>query len=158
MAKRDIKTLQGGYDAFAKGDIDAVLAIMDARIQWYEPDVLPWGGRTQGPKNVAGNVFAVVSTIANFKVKPDGFVTDGDTVVVTGAFSGKGKNGDNFKAPFAHIWKMRDGKAVRFQNYTDTETINSALGAKRRGVPRMGVPRMGVPRMGVPRMGVPRMG
>jgi uncharacterized protein len=143
MAKRDIKTIQSGYAAFAKGDVDAVLAIMDARIQWYEPETLPWGGRTQGPKNVASNVFAAAMTIPNFKVKPDDFLTDGDSVVVTGTFSGKGKNGKAFKAPFAHVWKVRDGKAVRFQNYTDSETINTALGGKRTGLPRMGLPRMG---------------
>ena len=144
MAKRDIKTLQGAYDAFGKGDIATVVAAMDARIQWYEPETLPWGGRTQGPRNVVQNVFAAALTIENFKVKASDFLTDGDTVVVLGTFSGKGKDGNSFKAPFAHVWKMRDGKAVRFQDYTDTETINSSLGGKKRGIPRMGIPRMGL--------------
>jgi ketosteroid isomerase-like protein len=144
MAKRDIKTLKTGYDAFNTGDVEAVLAIFDARIQWYEPDAegLPWAGRHSGAKAVAAEVFGpAVAAIQNLKVKADEFLSDGDTIVVTGAFSGKGKDGKNFKAPFAHIWKMRDGKAVRHQNHTDTATMVKAIGggsARRRGYPRGG--------------------
>lgn len=28
--------------------------------------------------------------------------------------------GKSFKAPFAHVWKLEGGKAVSFQQYTDT--------------------------------------
>jgi ketosteroid isomerase-like protein len=138
MAKRDIKTLEKAYTAFGKGDIDTVLAAMDSRISWNEPSTLPWGGgRTTGPKAVATKVFAeALKLFPDLKVKVDSFESAGDTVLARGTFSGTGKGG-KFKAPFAHVWTMRDGKAVKFQNYTDTAAINAALGsAKRRGYPR----------------------
>ena len=28
--------------------------------------------------------------------------------------------GKSFKAPFAHVWKFENGKAISFQQYTDT--------------------------------------
>jgi uncharacterized protein len=49
------------------------------------------------------------------------FVADGDTVVALGDYGGTYKaTGKPFKAPFAHVWKFRDGKAVSFQQHTDT--------------------------------------
>lgn len=141
MAKRDIKTIQAAYEAFGKGDVPAVLAVMDSRIQWHEPPTLPWGaGRHTGPNAVASKVFAeALKLFPDLKVKPDSFLSADDNVIVLGTFSGTGKGG-KFKAAFAHAWKMRNGKAVRFQSYTDTATINGVLGgsARRRGYPRGG--------------------
>jgi ketosteroid isomerase-like protein len=138
MAKRDIKTLEKAYAAFGKGDIDTVLAAMDSRISWNEPATLPWGaGRTTGSKAVATKVFAeVMKLVPDFKVKVESFESAGDTILARGTFTGTGKGG-KFKAPFAHVWTMRDGKATKFQNYTDTAAINAAIGgARRRGYPR----------------------
>lgn len=35
--------------------------------------------------------------------------------------------GKHFKAPFAHVWKFRDGKAVTFHQYTDTAAQLAAM-------------------------------
>ncbi len=141
MAKRDIKILQGGYDAFGRGDIDAVRATWDSRIQWHEPPTLPWGGRHSGANAIIDRVFGpALGSIQNFKVKADEFLSDADTVLVLGTFTGK-VGSRSLKAPFAHVWKVRDGKVVRFQNYTDTAAFNEALGGsgnRRRGYPRGG--------------------
>jgi ketosteroid isomerase-like protein len=37
MTSADLQTLQGAYEAFNRGDIPAVLAVMDANIEWNEP-------------------------------------------------------------------------------------------------------------------------
>jgi ketosteroid isomerase-like protein len=128
MAKRDIKTLEQAYTAFGKGDVDGVLSAMDSRISWNEPSTLPWGaGRTSGPKAVATKVFAeALKLFPDLKVKPDSFESAGDTVLVRGTFTGTGKGG-KFKAPFAHVWTMRDGKAARFEEFTDTDGLRRAL-------------------------------
>ncbi len=43
------------------------------------------------------------------------FVADGSTVVALGEYSGTYKaTGKSFKAPFAHVWKLQDGKATSF--------------------------------------------
>jgi len=52
---------------------------------------------------------------------PGEFVAEGDTVVALGEYSGTYKaTGKSFRAPFAHVWKFRDGKAVSFWQHTDT--------------------------------------
>lgn len=51
------------------------------------------------------------------------------TIVVLGHFRGRAKgDGGALDAHFAHVWRMRDGKAVHFTNYVDTMTWARAMG------------------------------
>jgi hypothetical protein len=60
---------------------------------------------------------------------PAEFIDAGDTIVALGKYSGKYKaSGKSFEAQFAHVWRLRDGKAVRFTQYTDTLKVREALG------------------------------
>lgn len=54
MSERDVTTVRGAYDAFARQDIPAVLATFDPGIDWHCPDELPYGGRFHGPEEVDG--------------------------------------------------------------------------------------------------------
>jgi uncharacterized protein len=54
----------------------------------------------------------------------------GDTVVVEGRYRGKMKTtGTPVDAQFAHVWHLRDGRVVGFQEYTDTKQWAAAAGA-----------------------------
>jgi len=43
----------------------------------------------------------------------------------TGAYRGTGAALD---AQFCHVWTLRDGKIVKFQQYTDTAAFQAAMG------------------------------
>jgi ketosteroid isomerase-like protein len=75
-----------------------------------------------GPEAVAGGVFQrIVSDVENFTVTPENVIDGGGTVVAEGRYRGTWKaTGARIDAPFAHIWGIRNGKIVRFQQYTDT--------------------------------------
>lgn len=63
-----------------------------------------------------------------FSTVPHEFVAQGDSVVSLGQYSGKYKiTGKRFSAPFAHVWNLRNGKVVRFRQYTDTAVVQDAL-------------------------------
>lgn len=58
------------------------------------------------------------------------FVDGGETIVALGKYSGTYKRTNKtFQAEFAHVWKLRDGKAVRFAQYTDTLLVQRAMAA-----------------------------
>lgn len=113
------------YDAFGKGDVAAVLGTFDPQIQWREAESFLYADRNPyaGPQAVAEGVFQrIVSDVENFAVVPERFVDGNDTVVVEGRYRGKMKTtGRPVDAQFAHVWQLRDGKVVRFQQYTDTK-------------------------------------
>lgn len=63
-----------------------------------------------------------------FAAIPSQFVAEGDTVVVLGEYSGAFRaTGRAFRAPFAHVWKLRDGRVTTFTQITDTVLHRRAM-------------------------------
>ena len=122
MRQDNITTIRGGYDAFARGDFARLP--FDRQIEWIEPDVEGlWSrGTHHGLQAVIKEVFEpTLERFDDFRVQCDQYLDAGEHVVVTGRFLGRGKDtGNELNSPFAHVWKLRDGKAVSFQDYSDT--------------------------------------
>jgi ketosteroid isomerase-like protein len=118
----NLDIVKGAYDAFARGAIDEVTAVMSEDIEWFEAEGGPYGGAYHGPQEVVENVFVPLGTEwEGFTVEPDRFVVDGDTVVAMGTYTGTyAETGKSFEAPFAHAIDLDDGTIVRFQQYVDT--------------------------------------
>ncbi|MBX3282543.1 MAG: nuclear transport factor 2 family protein [Acidobacteria bacterium] len=123
--------IRGLYDAFAKGDVPAVLGAFDAGVSWTEAEGFMYGGTYNGPNAVLENVFMRLGTEwEGFAAVPDKIVDGGDgNVISTGTYSGKFlATGKNMRVPFAHSWELTDGKVTKFTQYTDTAVINRDLG------------------------------
>lgn len=123
--------IKGLYEALGRGDVAAVLSSMDPVINWTEAEGFMYGGTYVGPDAVLENVFMKLGTEwEGFSAVPGQFVDDGEnTVVALGTYSGKYlKTGKSCSVPFAHAWTLRDGKAVRFVQYTDTLAMARMLG------------------------------
>jgi uncharacterized protein len=122
--------LQKGYDAFGQGDMEAIRSIWSDDIEWQGPDYepLPQSGRLQGPDAIFEMFGELFERWDGLTVVPDEFVEDGDTVVALGHLEGRAKeSGEQVKVPFAHVWRMRDGKAERVQILEDTAVMAKAL-------------------------------
>ena len=127
----NLDTIKAVYQAFAKGDIPTVLGLLSPNIDWTEADGFPYGGTYHGPNAVLTGVFMRLGTEwEGFAAVPDEFVDGGDAIVATGKYSGKYKaTGKSFEANFAHVWKVQNGKAVRFTQYVDTLLVHRAVQA-----------------------------
>ena len=125
----NLEIVRGAYEAFARGDVPAVLAVLASDVSWTEAEGFPYGGTYSGPDAVLKNVFMKLGAEwEGFSAVPHEFVAQADTVVSLGQYSGKYNiTGKTFSAPFAHVWSFRDGKVVRFRQYTDTAVVQSAL-------------------------------
>ena len=110
------------YVAFGNGDIPAVLGALVADVQWTEAAGGPYGGTYVGPEAVLESVFMKFGTEwEDFTAVHHELVSEGETVVALGEYSGTFKaTGKSFRAPFAHVWKLRDGKITAFHQHTDT--------------------------------------
>ena len=121
------------YDAFANGNVPAVLDSFDPKIEWREPEGLRYADRNPyvGPEAIVEGVFQrVLADIRDFRVVPGHFIDGGDTVVVEGRFGGTvNATGSSIDAQFVHIWELRNGKIIHLRIYTDTEQWARAAGA-----------------------------
>lgn len=127
--------LKGLYDAFARGDVAAVLGGMSPDIRWHEAEGNPYqpsGEAWVGPEAILTNLFMKLATEWDgFAVHPKTFHGAGDTVVVEARYSGTYKaTGKSLDAQVCHVWDVRDGKVTRFQQYTDTAKFQDAMGAR----------------------------
>lgn len=127
----NIDSIKQVYQAFAKGDMPTVLGALSPEIDWTEAEGFPYAGTYHGPRAVLEGVFMRLGSEWNgYAAIPDEFIDGGDTVVVLGKYSGTyKKTGKSFQANFAHVWKMQDGKAIRFIQYVDTLLVHRALQA-----------------------------
>ena len=129
MSSADI--VRRSYEAFARDDLDGVMADMDDAIEWHQAQGLPHGGLYRGLADVRRHVFDPLHDEwwEEFSADPDEFVDAGDTVVVIGRYRGVAKGtGRRLDAPYVHVWTLREGKAVRFRQFLDTQGWNEALG------------------------------
>ncbi len=125
-----LELVQRSYDAFARHDLDGVLADMHPEIEWHQAQGLPHGGFYRGVDEVRRNIFDPLDQAwwDEFSADPDEFLDAGSDVVVLGRYRGVAKGtGKLLDVPFVHIWTVRDDKAIRFRQYLDTAGWIEAL-------------------------------
>ena len=129
---KGVDVVKGIYEAFGMADVAAVLGAFDPAIDWREADNFLYadGNPYIGPQAVAQGVFQRIVTDADgFNLAIENIIDGGDTIVAQGRYRGTmKKTGTPIDAQFAHVWHVRDGKVVRFQQYTDTRQWAQAAG------------------------------
>jgi uncharacterized protein len=128
-----VEAVRSSYEAFGRGDLDGALAMMDDEIEWHQAQGLPHGGLYRGLAAVRAAVFDPLDEEwwEDFRADPDEVIGLGDDVVVLGRYTARAKaTGAPLDVPFAHVWRFREGRAVRFHQFTDTRGWVDALGAR----------------------------
>ncbi len=131
MSKQNVELIRGMYASFAGGDVPSVLAAMDPEIRWSSAEGFPYadGNPYVGPAAVVEGIFQrLAADWDGWSLAVDELLDAGESVVALGRYTGTHrKTGVGIDAQFAHVWNVRDGKAVRFQQYTDTAQIARAV-------------------------------
>jgi ketosteroid isomerase-like protein len=122
--------LKRGYEAFNKGDIDAVRELFEEDVRWEGPntDGVPMSGTHEGRDAVLQALGQIGESFEEFHVSPDEMVEEGETVVVLSHLEAKSKSGNELKLPGVEVWRMSGGKAKRVQSVGDTAEMKKALG------------------------------
>lgn len=119
------------YLSFAKGDIPSVLASLDPNVVWMEAEgnALADGNPYKGPDAVSNGIFNRIGEdyeffrLENIKLHE----MANDEVLATLRYNGKFKaNGATINAQAAHLWKLKNGKVIGFQQYVDTKQLADA--------------------------------
>jgi ketosteroid isomerase-like protein len=115
----------GVYEGMAKGDPGPLVAAMHPKMEWNQAEHQTFwpGGPFVGPDAVVPGVFAPIGATfgPTFKVEPDRIYAIGDTVVMQGRYKGHVWATDtDLDVQTMHVWDVKDGKLVKFQQHTDT--------------------------------------
>ncbi len=131
-APGNVAVVDGLYQGFAKGDVPAVLAVMDANIVWNEAESFPYADKNPyiGPEAVLNGIFARIGAEWEYWNLTDIQLHEmsGNRILATLRYKAKHKEtGKEIDSQTAHLWTLRDGKIVAFQQFTDTKQAAEAV-------------------------------
>jgi ketosteroid isomerase-like protein len=74
-----LETLRKFYDALGRGDLPAVLRLLDPHVEWTEAERFPYyGGTWRGPDAIVQGLLEPLGRDwSRFEVNPEDFVTNG---------------------------------------------------------------------------------
>jgi uncharacterized protein len=112
--------VQQAYDAFAKGDIAAVIAMLDENVEWTSPRSLPHGGEFSGPAQV-GKFFEGIGAAWDALPLEIASVDEVGNNRVLGVLRANGvrKGGKAQVYGAVHIFELENGKITRFREWID---------------------------------------
>jgi ketosteroid isomerase-like protein len=101
----------------------------DGNIVWTEAKGFPYGGTYVGLEAIGKNVFHRLATEwTEYKFTPEGFVAEGDKVVAYGTYTAvNNSTGKPLTSRVAHLWQLKDGKIVSFEQFVDSQTVNDTF-------------------------------
>jgi uncharacterized protein len=126
---QNIDTVRSMYAAFLRGDISGILQHMDESIVFVQPGsaAIPTSGTRRGLREVERffEDLRAMMELTAFEMRE--YIAQGNRVVALIHYEGRYKpTGKNFAADAAALWTLGNGKAIRFQEFTDTEALAKA--------------------------------
>jgi len=129
---RNTQVVRDAYEAFGRGDIPALLALLDRSIEWTAVvgSRTPTSGTRYGPDGVATFFQQLAASIDFKRFEPREFIAQGDKVVTLGYYNGQAKEtGRSFESEWAMVFTVRDGRIARFVEFADSAGLNHAFAA-----------------------------
>ena len=108
------------YGAFARGDIPAIVGMVDEEVQWRVPENLPHGGDFHRRDGVGRFFQGLADNWEGLELELDGLVGGGDRVLAVASIQGRLRStGEQTGYRSVHAWTVRDGVPVRSDEYVD---------------------------------------
>jgi len=140
----NVEAVKAMFAAFGRGDIPGVLKYMDEAIVFTIPgsSAVPTAGVRQGLREVQRFFEDLERREESTVFEPRDFIAQGNRVVAVVHSEGRDKvTGRSFTADSAMLWTFGDGKAIRFQEFTDTEAFANAARGDTSQIARASGPR-----------------
>jgi ketosteroid isomerase-like protein len=99
-------------------------------MEWgWSPEFPGISGVYHDPAEPNPRLHEWLSPWEQWQCEAERFIAHGDHVVVLARYRGRGKGGGvPVDTKGAHVWQMRDGKAVRLEIFADRATALEAVG------------------------------
>ena len=114
------------YQGFENGDMEGILALMSDDVDWIHPGHadIPFAGTYKGKQGVQHffeNAFEHLDVVEQ---QVFDFLVKGDRVAALGFEKMRVKvTGKEYESNWIHLYTVRDGKVVRFEEFIDTAAV-----------------------------------
>jgi ketosteroid isomerase-like protein len=130
MSNANVTLVQSLYAAFGRGDITTIVNAMAPDVVWTvhgRPKDHPALGTHKSPTGVQKFFGIIADTQSATDFSPRDFHTSGDKVFVLGHYAWTvRKTGKTVAMEWVHIFTIKGGKVVQFDEFTDTAQFAEA--------------------------------
>ncbi len=131
-AERNIETIKAMYDAFGRGDVEAILELVTDDVDWSTDAAIasaPWYGPKHGKAGVRSFFEGIGQTgpVTEFQALSFATNDDGDVMVFIRYAFTVTATGKDVAMNLHHYWKFRDGKVCFVRSSEDTALVTAAL-------------------------------
>lgn len=139
MHHQNVELIRAGYEAWNRGDIDAVVSLANSDFEWVAPPDLVGARGGRGRDDFASYLRSFSEVWDDFRCEPQEFWSAGDTVLVLVRETGRGKlSGARVHHHLVHVWTFREGRAVRMEGHVERSDTLERLLPKPSGNDRVG--------------------
>jgi ketosteroid isomerase-like protein len=111
------EALREGYEALNRGDVSAVMNLIDPELAWEEGGRSPEAGSYHGRDSFRRYVQSWLDSFDDFRIEVEEIREEGDRRVVVARQSGRGRaSGLPIETGIVHVWTVRGDRAVGFQS------------------------------------------
>lgn len=122
MSQANVELVRAIYERFRAGDTDAALALHHPEIEVHDRPEVPDPQVYRGHEGVLRSVSVSRETFRGLDIEPEELHDAGDRVVAVIRIQGRGReSGIPIDERLAHLWTIRDGKAVRMVVYSSLD-------------------------------------
>ena len=122
LIRQNVEVNKGAYGSVGQGSFDSVLDLVDPDVVVRDRPESPDPRTYHGHEGIQQALAASDETFVGFELEAEEFIGEGDYVVVVIMMRGTGRgSGVTVEERIAHQWKVRDGKAVALQVYSDPD-------------------------------------
>jgi uncharacterized protein len=131
MPTSNVEALKEIYDHWGAGDYDFVPTIYADDFEWgWSADFPDIAGVYRDPETPNPRLRSWLGPWERWICNVEGYVEQGDTVIVLTHYRGRGKgSGVEVDVEGAHVWRMRDGQAVRLEVFADRRAALDSVDA-----------------------------
>jgi len=125
----NLELIRATYEGESEDNGRHLLAALASSAEWTEAEGFPYAGTYVGPEAIVSGVFRrLASEWTGYRADVHTYMEDGDRVAAFGVYSGTYKaTSKSMRAPFAHLYEIKNGRIARMTQYVDTVLVQRAL-------------------------------
>jgi uncharacterized protein len=128
MSQENVEIVRAVYEAWTRGDYEAVFERFNPEVEWFPPPDISSSGQRRGHKGIRRSMAGWVGAWDDFHFELRRLVDCGDDVLAEGWQRGRGKtSGVEVSEEIFSVWTLRDGQVIQQRMFRDrTEALEAA--------------------------------
>jgi uncharacterized protein len=131
MSEENVELARETYEAFNRGDLEAVLRRCVPEVEVHDPPDMPDSAIHRGHEAVMRDWERTFESFEEFSVEVEQFRDLDDGLLVFVRYRGRGRgSGVPVELGMAHMLTIKEGKLVRLRQFLDREKALEAAGLR----------------------------